>query len=357
MIATVRALSERERYHGAMNDRQDDRQDGGAAARALVEGVRAGDRRALARAITLVESTRPEDAMAAEAVVEALLPHAGGGLRIAVSGAPGAGKSTFIESFGLHLVEQGHRVAVLAIDPSSPRSGGAILGDKTRMDRLAREPRAFIRPTPSAGTLGGVALATGEAITLVEAAGFDRVLVETVGVGQSETAAADLTDMFLLLVAPGSGDELQGVKRGIVERADLIVVTKDDGDLKPAAGRVAADYHAALGLMRGAVPGWTPRVERCSALTGDGIARIADAIEAFRAATVGWRERRRADQARRGLDRALAEAIDRALVADARLKNLRAALEADVTSGRRGPRAAARALVAGLLERGASGSA
>jgi LAO/AO transport system kinase len=324
---------------------------------ALAAKIVAGDRRALARGITLVESLRAQDQAAAEALVEALLPKAGGSLRIAVSGAPGAGKSTFIEAFGLHLIARGHRLAVLAVDPSSPRSGGAILGDKTRMDRLARETAAFIRPTPSAGTLGGVALATGEAITLVEAAGFDVVIVETVGVGQSETAVADLTDLFMLLVAPGSGDELQGVKRGIVEVADLIVITKDDGDLAAAAGRIAGDYGAALGLQRPTSGRWRAHVERCSALTGAGIERVASAVEAFRAATEPERAARRAAQARRRLKAATNEALERAFRADPGLAALALRLEREVEAGRRSPRGAARGLVAALIARGTSGSA
>ncbi len=323
--------------------------DGAADGEALARQVIAGDRRALARAITLVESTHHTDAAAAEALVEAVLPHAGGALRIGISGAPGVGKSTFIEAFGLHLLGQGHRLAVLAVDPSSPRSGGAILGDKTRMERLAREAAAYIRPTPSSGTLGGVALATGEAIALAEAAGYDIVIVETVGVGQSEVAVADLTDLFVLLVAPGGGDELQGVKRGIVELADLIVVTKDDGDLAPAAGRIAADYQAVLGLMRAAKPGWTPSVERCSALTGAGIDRVAAAVARFDAATRSHRSAHRAAQSRRRLMSAFHEALEREIAADAGLSELRESLATEVLVGRLGVRAAARALVEAAL--------
>ncbi|MEX2650627.1 MAG: methylmalonyl Co-A mutase-associated GTPase MeaB [Alphaproteobacteria bacterium] len=323
----------------------------------LAARVIAGDRRALARAITLVESMRPGDEAAAESLLAAVLPKAGGAFRIGVSGAPGAGKSTFIEAFGLHLLGLGHSVAVLAVDPSSPRSGGAILGDKTRMDRLAREVDAFIRPTPASGTPGGVALATGEAIALVESAGFDVVIVETVGVGQSEIAVADLVDMFLLLIAPGSGDELQGVKRGIVELADLIVVTKDDGDLRAAAGRIAADYGAALGLQRPATPGWRTRVERCSALTEVGIDRVAAAVFAFREVTEAARGAKRAGQARRRLAAAVHDALERALDADPGLAGLRARLESEMLDGRRSVRGAARRLAEALLNRGPSGSA
>ena len=202
---------------------------------ALAQAVLAGQRHALARAITLIESTRADHRQSAEALLEHLLPHTGNSIRIGISGVPGVGKSTFIEAFGLHVLNGGHRLAVLAVDPSSPRSGGSILGDKTRMEELARDQRAFIRPSPSGGTLGGVARRSREALLACEAAGFDVIVVETVGVGQSETAVADLVDLFLLLLVPGGGDELQGIKKGIVEIADLIVVNKADGDLAAAA--------------------------------------------------------------------------------------------------------------------------
>ena len=216
----------------------------------LAAAVRAGERRALARAITLIESTRPDHRRDAEALLERLLPHCGGATRLGISGAPGVGKSTFIEAFALALVEAGHKIAVLAVDPSSARGGGAILGDKTRMEDLARGDAAFIRPSPSGGTLGGLARRTREAMLACEAAGYDVVIVETVGVGQSEIAVRDVADMFILLMQPGGGDELQGLKRGIVEIADLLVVTKADGDLEAAAGRARAAYRSALGLLR-----------------------------------------------------------------------------------------------------------
>ena len=235
----------------------------------LADAVRAGDRRALARAITLVESTRRDHRADAVALLDAILPATGTATRVGISGAPGAGKSTFIEALGLHLVDAGHRVAVLAVDPSSARSGGSILGDKTRMEQLSRRPEAFIRPSPSGGTLGGVARRTREALLVCEAAGFDVVLVETVGVGQSEVAVAGMVDLFVLLLAPGAGDELQGVKRGIVELADLIVVNKADGDLLDPARHTAADYAHALHLVRSRPTtarstGCAP-VRRCSA--------------------------------------------------------------------------------------------
>src|SRR5579862_2425518 len=208
---------------------------------ALAASVRAGDIAALARAITLIESTRADHRARADALLERLLAHAGdapvASLRLGISGAPGVGKSTLIERLGLHAIDLGHRVAVLAIDPSSRRSGGSILGDKTRMPELARHPRAFIRPSASGGVLGGVARRTAEAVIAVEAAGFDAVIVETVGVGQSETAVADMVDLFCLMLQPGGGDELQGIKKGVVELADLLVINKADGELKPAAVR------------------------------------------------------------------------------------------------------------------------
>src|ERR1700712_4418227 len=216
----------------------------------LARAVREGDRRALARAITLVESTRSDHRDDAVALLEELLPATGGSTRVGISGAPGAGKSTFIETLGVHLVDAGHRVAVLAVDPSSARSGGSILGDKTRMEQLSRRPEAFIRPSPSGGTLGGVARRTREALLGCEAGGFDVVLVETVGVGQSEVAVAGMVDLFMLLLGPGAGDELQGVKRGIVELADVLVVNKADGALADAARNTAADYAHALHLVR-----------------------------------------------------------------------------------------------------------
>lgn len=233
--------------------------------------VRGGDRRALARAITLVESTRGDHRERATELVDAVLPGTGGAVRVGITGTPGAGKSTFVEELGTRLTKAGHRVAVLAIDPSSRRSGGSILGDKTRMERLARDPQAFIRPSPSGGTLGGVARRTREALLLCEAAGFDVVFVETVGVGQSEVAVADMVDEFVLLVAPGGGDELQGIKRGIMELADVVVVNKADGDLAPAAGRQVADYHHALHLLRPKHEGWVVPVLAASALEGTGV--------------------------------------------------------------------------------------
>src|SRR2546429_6008778 len=239
----------------------------------LARAVRDGDRRALARAITLVESARADHRDDAVALLDELLPATGDAIRVGISGAPGAGKSTFIEALGTHLVDAGHRVAVLAVDPSSVRSGGSILGDKTRMEQLSRRPEAYIRPSPSSGTLGGVARRTREAMLVCEAACFDVVLVETVGVGQSEVAVAGMVDLFVLLLGPGAGDELQGVKRGIVELADLVVVNKADGDLADLARHTAADYTHALHLVGAA------EVLLASALEGTGIAEVWTAVE------------------------------------------------------------------------------
>lgn len=250
----------------------------------LARDIRDGSRRALARAITLVESTRPDHREQAQALLTALMADTGRSIRIGLSGAPGVGKSTFIEAFGTALTEQGHKVAVLAVDPSSTRTGGSILGDKTRMEELARNPDAFIRPSPSGGTLGGVARRTREAMLLTEAAGYDVVLVETVGVGQSETAVADMVDMFLLLLSPGGGDELQGIKRGIMELADLVVVNKADGELEKAAKRAQGEYRAALHLMRPKSKHWTPRVLTASALTGKGLDAVWDQVTGYRSA-------------------------------------------------------------------------
>jgi len=251
--------------------------------RELVEGVLAGQRRALAKAITLVESTRADHQERAAAVLDALLPHTGRSLRIGLTGVPGAGKSTFIEVFGLHLIEAGLKVAVLAVDPSSSRSGGSILGDKTRMERLCQAEAAFIRPTPAAGTLGGVAEKTREALLLCEAAGYDVVIVETVGVGQSETVVAGMTDVFVLLQLPNSGDELQAIKKGIMELADLVIYNKADLDAT-AAERAAMQMRSALALLHPASSHWQPPVLQTSALHGQGIDQVWQTLLNYREA-------------------------------------------------------------------------
>jgi LAO/AO transport system kinase len=314
---------------------------------ALADAVRAGDRRSLARAITLVESTRPDHREEAAGLLDELMEATGGATRASISGAPGSGKSTFIEALGLHLVDAGHRVAVLAVDPSSARGGGSILGDKTRMEQLSRSPEAFIRPSPSKGTLGGVARRTREALLVCEAAGFDVVLVETVGVGQSEVAVAGMVDAFLLLLAPGAGDELQGVKRGIVELADLVVVNKADGALVDLARHTAADYGHALQLFRPRTDGWTPRVLSCSALEGSGIGEVWSALGDYMAAAraSGALDRRRGEQARDWMWSEVNETLLDRLRSDAQVRDELGPLEADVVAGTISPTAAARRLL------------
>ncbi|MCO5129892.1 MAG: methylmalonyl Co-A mutase-associated GTPase MeaB [Xanthobacteraceae bacterium] len=250
----------------------------------LAAEIRAGHRAALARAITLVESRREDHQAAARELVQALLPFTGRAFRVGITGSPGVGKSTTIDTLGMYLIEQGHRVAVLAVDPSSARTGGSILGDKTRMARLSNDERAFIRPSPSSGTLGGVAAKTREAMLLCEAAGFDVVLVETVGVGQSETAVCDMTDIFLALMLPGGGDELQGIKKGLIELADMIAINKADGDNIKRANRTAADYRGALKILTPRSKHWFPPVLTYSGLTGDGVPELWQKIVAHRTA-------------------------------------------------------------------------
>ena len=264
----------------------------------LADLVRSGDTMWLARAITLVESRRPDHREAAADLLTMLMPDTGGADRVGLTGVPGVGKSTFIDQFGSNLTAEGHKVAVLAVDPSSSRTGGAILGDKTRMERLSVDPNAFIRPSPAGGSLGGVARATRESILLCEAAGFDVVLVETVGVGQSETTVSEMVDIFVVLMLAGAGDELQGIKRGVLEIADLIAVNKADGDNVKRARMAALDYRRAIHLMNPASPTWTPPVLTCSALTNDGLPEIWEQIVTHRdtLAATGERQERRQRQ-------------------------------------------------------------
>ena len=252
-----------------------------AAATIAVERLLAGDRTVLARAITLIESIRDDHEQEAQRLLARLLPHTGKSIRVGVTGVPGVGKSTFIEAMGLYAIGLGHKVAVLAVDPSSKRTGGSIMGDKTRMGGLAHHPMAYIRPSPSRGTLGGVARRTREAMLLCEAAGYDVIFVETVGVGQSETEVADMVDLFMLMLLPGAGDELQGIKKGIVELADLLVVNKADGDMKLAAKRARADYSAALRMLTPSSAQWMPRVELVSSTDGTGIETTWSCIRDF----------------------------------------------------------------------------
>jgi len=308
-----------------------------------VAGIEAGDRALLAQAITRVESTLPAHQADAAALLARILPRTGGALRIGLTGVPGVGKSTFLEALGVQLTDAGQRVAILAVDPSSSRSGGSILGDKTRMTRLATAPGAFIRPSPTRGVLGGVGGHTREAILLCEAAGYDVVIVETVGVGQSETTVADMTDTFVALLLAGAGDQLQGIKRGLMELCDVVVVHKADGDNRSAAERAAHEYRQALHYLQPPTPGWAPRVRTASALTGDGVAAVWQDVCDHHAALVasGALETRRARQ-RVGWFRALVlEGLERRFHAEAEVATRLTRLEADVVAGRLAPLAAA----------------
>ena len=247
-----------------------------------LEQILQGKRRAIAKAITLLESTRPESFEQGQELLESLLPHAGQALRIGITGVPGVGKSTFIEAFGLFLIEHGHRVAVLAVDPSSQLTGGSIMGDKTRMNELAQHPDAFIRPSPSSGILGGVSRKTRETMLICEAAGFDVVIVETVGVGQSETLVDSMVDLFLLLMLPNAGDELQGIKKGVLELADLVVINKSDGEQETLAKTAQSEYRKALHLLPSTKTSWTPQILRCSSLEKRGMDKIWDSVKSFR---------------------------------------------------------------------------
>ncbi|MGD9752540.1 MAG: methylmalonyl Co-A mutase-associated GTPase MeaB [Acidimicrobiia bacterium] len=297
------------------------------------DGVLAGDRTVVARAVTLVESTNARHQELAQELLVALLPHAGRSQRVGITGVPGVGKSTFIEAFGSQLTADGHRVAVLAVDPTSSRHGGSILGDKTRMPVLSVDPQAFVRPSPSRGTLGGVTRTTRETMVVVEAAGFDVVLVETVGVGQSETIVADMVDFFLVLMLPGAGDELQGIKKGILELADLLAVNKADGDNIGRATSSASDYATALHLITPPESLWQPPVVTCSGLRGEGLDTIWDHIVRHRTILEGagqWTSRRQAQQLRWMWSMVEERLLQRLR---ARTHELAARLEQDVLAG------------------------
>lgn len=315
--------------------------------RPLAEQVLAGERRGLARAITLVESTNDEHRRQAEALLDELLPHTGGALRIGISGTPGVGKSTFIEAFGMHLISEGHRVAVLAVDPTSARTGGSILGDKTRMAELNSQAKAFIRPSPAGGSLGGITGRTREAVLLCEAAGYDVVLVETVGVGQSEIAVADVTDLFVLLLAPGGGDDLQGIKRGVMELADLVVINKADGKNLAAANHTAADYRQALHMVRSKWPGHPTDVVIASALKGTGVAEVWSDLQILhtRLSDAGHIERLRREQAVSAFWNGVRERLLEQITRDGERAARAQDLEHQVRDGTQSPSSAARALV------------
>ncbi|NVB39134.1 methylmalonyl Co-A mutase-associated GTPase MeaB [Pseudenhygromyxa sp. WMMC2535] len=301
----------------------------------LERGVSAGERPALGRAITLVESRLAADQVLARALLERLLPRTGAGLRVGITGVPGVGKSTFIEALGKQLTAAGTRVAVLAVDPSSTRSGGSILGDKTRMQELARDPLAFVRPSPSRGSLGGVARRTREVMLLCEAAGYEVVLVETVGVGQSETMVAGMVDFFLVLMLAGAGDELQGIKRGILELADMVAINKADGDNQEAARRARVEYARALHLMPRKSAHWTVPVVTCSGLSGLGVAELWAQIQAFRAALeqAGEWQQKRAEQGVQAMWRAIEWGLLDLFRGDAALRERVIAQESRVRAG------------------------
>jgi LAO/AO transport system kinase len=316
----------------------------------LAAGIRAGDRATLARAITLIESKRADHRARAHHLVQELLPATGKAVRLGITGAPGAGKSTTIDALGTYLTGQGHKVAVLAVDPSSTRTGGSILGDKTRMARLAIDDNAFIRPSPSSGTLGGVAAKTRETMLTCEAAGYDVLIVETVGVGQSETAVADMTDFFLVLMVAGAGDELQGIKKGIVELADMIAVNKADGDNIARARAAAGEYKAALHILTPRSPTWYPPVITYSALTGDGIADLWGQVLAHKEKMTasGELETRRREQQVKWMWTLLEERLTARLRSDAGVRARLRQAEAQVAAGKLAPTLAVEEIAAML---------
>ena len=302
---------------------------------ALADQIIRGDRRALAKAITLVESTRSDHRQQTAALLETLMPHTGKSIRVGISGAPGVGKSTFIEALGTYLIELGHSVAVLAVDPSSAVIGGSILGDKTRMETLAFAEKAFVRPSPAGSTLGGVTRRSRESILLCEASGFDVILVETVGVGQSETAVADMTDMFLLLLLPSGGDELQGIKRGIMELADLIVVNKSDGEQITLANQTMLDYRSAVHFLTSRFDGWRTPVMACSSVNNQGVTEVWAEVDRFKATISedGRLQQQRAQQAKAWMWSEMAESLVVDLKCDPSIKRMIPELESAVLDG------------------------
>lgn len=316
----------------------------------LAQRLRAGDRAALARAITLVESRKPEHQRQARELVQLLLPFTGAAMRVGITGVPGVGKSTTIDTLGSNLIASGHKVAVLAVDPSSARTGGSILGDKTRMARLSAERDAFIRPSPSSGTLGGVAAKTRETMLLCEAAGFDVVLVETVGVGQSETTVAEMTDFFLVLMLPGAGDELQGIKKGVLELADMIAVNKSEGENRARAVAAAGEYRAALHIMQQASPNWSPPVMLVSGLDNVGLddmwAKVVEHRKKFEA--TGELAQKRRDQQVKWMWTMLEELMFARLRSDAKVRALLPEIERQVAEGALAPTLAVEKIAAVL---------
>jgi len=301
-----------------------------------VQGVTGGSRLVMAKTITLIESILPEHQETAQAVLDALLPYTGKAVRLGITGVPGAGKSTFIESFGTMLTEKGHRVAVLAVDPSSPRTGGSILADKTRMEKLSTSERAFIRPSPSGGTLGGVARKTRETMMICEAAGYDVILVETVGVGQSEVAVASMVDFFLVLMIAGAVDELQGIKKGVLELADAIAVNKADGDNVERAKLARAQYETAMHLLSPPSPDWSTPVLLCSSLTGAGLEEIWDVVLKHRRIMndKGELERKRSEQSRLWMWALVKEGLEAWFARNAQVVNLLPLIEKEVVDGK-----------------------
>lgn len=314
----------------------------------FIDGILTGNRMLLSRAITLIESTKQKHHDLAQEVIEGCLPYSGNSIRIGITGVPGVGKSTFIEAFGNHIIENQNRtLAVLAVDPSSSKTRGSILGDKTRMETLSNHPKAYVRPTPTSGSLGGVAQSTRETITLCEAAGFNTILIETVGVGQSETAVHSMVDFFLLLMLAGAGDELQGIKRGIMEMADAIAINKADSGNEEAAKRAMAEYKSALHLFPPTESGWIPKVATCSAVHGKGISDIWEIVDAFvrHTKTKGFFDKKRKEQANYWLDEAITQELHRSFYKNDELKHMLTQIRRQVQDGEISSYKAARILM------------
>lgn len=324
------------------------------SAQEFIDGILSCNRMLLSRAITLIESTKQDHQDLAQEIIEGCLPHAGNSIRIGITGVPGVGKSTFIEAFGNYVIEeQGRSLAVLAVDPSSSKTRGSILGDKTRMETLSNHPKAYIRPTPTSGSLGGVAKSTRETITLCEAAGFNTILIETVGVGQSETAVHSMVDFFLLLMLAGAGDELQGIKRGIMEMADSIVINKADSGNEDAAKRAMAEYKNALHLFPPTESGWIPKVATCSAFHNKGIPEVWEIVDEFVRHTKakGFFEKQRKEQANYWLNESINQELHHAFYGDPELKSRLESFRKQVQDGEISSYKAARDLMKEFLDK------